>query len=34
MSEKDNPSGIDFNIPFAEHLGVIAHRQKHGEGEI
>jgi acyl-coenzyme A thioesterase PaaI-like protein len=34
MPEKENPSGIDFNIPFAEHLGVTGYRQKNGEAEI
>ena len=34
MPEKENPSGIDFNIPFAEHLGVNGYRQKNGEAEI
>lgn len=34
MSDKDHLSGIDFHIPFAEHLGVRASRVENGEAEI
>ena len=34
MSDQDLSSSIGFYIPFAEHLGVSAHRQKNGEAEV
>ncbi|MDG1162060.1 MAG: PaaI family thioesterase [Burkholderiales bacterium] len=34
MTAKDNSTGIDIFIPFAEHLGIRAHFYDAGEAEI
>ncbi len=34
IQSSNNSSGIDIHIPFAEYLGVRAHKQENGELEI